>query len=70
MLHPDWPAVHSVAYEQATSFVHGTTLCRVAADRADELRELLEQLVEGQLAVLRVPASAAADELRVPGLQR
>ncbi|WP_019926199.1 TetR/AcrR family transcriptional regulator [Nocardia sp. BMG111209] len=60
--HPDWPEVPPIAYEQATAVVHGITLCRVAADRAAELGESLEELVEGQLAVLRVPANAVADE--------
>lgn len=65
-VHPDWPEAPAVAYEEATALVHGVTLCRVAAQRAGELGDLLESLVEGQLAVLRVPAGASADERSAP----
>jgi len=55
---PDWPEGTALRYEAATGAVHEVTLGRVATGKAAALPRLLPELVDTQLAVLRVPATA------------
>jgi AcrR family transcriptional regulator len=52
---PDWPEASELAYEAATAAANEIGFARVAADRAAELRGLVDALVEFQLDILRVP---------------
>jgi AcrR family transcriptional regulator len=56
--HPDWPEGTALRYEAATGGVHEVTLGRVATGKAASLPKLLPELVDIQMAVLRVPAPA------------
>ena len=57
--HPEWPASSALAYEAATGAVHEVTLGRVAVGKAATLPALVSELVEVQLAILRVPAQSS-----------
>lgn len=50
--HPEWPDAAPFAFEAATGVVHEITSARIAADRADELPALEDDLVAAQLAIL------------------
>jgi AcrR family transcriptional regulator len=54
-LHPDWPAVHDLAYEAAMGAIHELSLARVASGRTAELAGLEDEFLEVLLALLRVP---------------
>lgn len=53
--HPDWPAASDFAYEAATGAAHEISTGRVATRRAAELLSLEDELLDIQLAILRVP---------------
>jgi AcrR family transcriptional regulator len=55
-LHADWPAASDVAYEAALGAAHELALGRIATGRTAELVELEDQLLDVQLAILRVPS--------------
>ena len=52
---PDWPAASDFAYEAATGAAHEISTGRVATRRASELLSLEDELLDIQLAILRVP---------------
>jgi AcrR family transcriptional regulator len=56
--HPEWPDGTALRYEAATAAVHEVALGRVATGKGAGLPRLLGELVEIQLAVLRVPVRA------------
>jgi AcrR family transcriptional regulator len=53
--HPDWPDASTFAYEAATGSAHELALARIATGRAAELLDLEDELLDIQLAILRVP---------------
>ena len=53
--HPDWPPASGFAYEAATGAAHEISTGRVATRRTAELLTLEDELVDVQLAILRVP---------------
>ena len=53
--HPDWPSASDLAYEGATGAAHELALARVATGRSAELAALESDLLDIQLAILRVP---------------
>jgi AcrR family transcriptional regulator len=55
-LHPDWPAASELAYEAAMGAAHELALGRIATARTAELADLEDDLLEIQLAILRVPS--------------
>ena len=61
-VHPEWPSANDLAYEAATGAVHEITLGRVAVGRAAELAQLEDELIETQLAILRIPRDAPLAE--------
>jgi AcrR family transcriptional regulator len=55
---PDWAAASAVAYEAATGAAHELALGRIAAGATAELLDLEDDLLDVQLAILRVPRTA------------
>ena len=53
--HPEWPAATKLAYEAAMGAAHELALARIATGRTAELAGLEEDLLDVQLAILRVP---------------
>jgi AcrR family transcriptional regulator len=53
--HRDWPPATHLAYEAAMGAAHELALARIATDRTAELASLEEDLLDIQLAILRVP---------------
>jgi AcrR family transcriptional regulator len=53
--HPDWPPASPVAYEAATGAAHELALGRIAMGRTADLLDLEDDLLDVQLAMLRVP---------------
>jgi AcrR family transcriptional regulator len=52
--HPDWPEASASAFEAATGVVYELSTVRVATGRTHELLGLLDDLVDAQLAILRI----------------
>jgi AcrR family transcriptional regulator len=52
---PDWPAADDLSYEAAMGAVHDLALARIASGRTTELAALEDDLLNIQLAILRVP---------------
>ena len=73
--HPDWPPASELAYEAATGSVHELSVGRIATGRAAQLLDLEDELLDLQLAILRVPselwtapvAAAPFRDLRLAG---
>jgi AcrR family transcriptional regulator len=55
--HPSWPPASQLAYEAAMGAVHDLALARIATGRTGELAGLEDDLLDVQLAILRVPGS-------------
>jgi AcrR family transcriptional regulator len=55
--HPSWPPAGQLAYEAAMGAVHDLALARIATGRTAELAGLEDDLLDVQLAILRVPGS-------------
>jgi len=53
--HPDWPHASELAYEAATGSVHELSVGRIATGRTAQLLDLEDELLDIQLAILRVP---------------
>ncbi|HUE25510.1 MAG TPA: TetR/AcrR family transcriptional regulator [Solirubrobacteraceae bacterium] len=53
---PEWPPATDFAYEAAMGAAHELALARIATGRTAELASLEDELLEIQLAILRVPA--------------
>jgi AcrR family transcriptional regulator len=53
--HPEWPTATDLAYEAAMGAAHELALARIATGRSAELAGLEEDLLDIQLAILRVP---------------
>jgi AcrR family transcriptional regulator len=53
--HPDWPPASELAYEAAMGAVHELALARIATGRTAELAGLEDELLDIQLAILRIP---------------
>jgi AcrR family transcriptional regulator len=53
--HPEWPTATDVSYEAAMGAAHELALARIATGRSAELAGLEDDLLDVQLAILRVP---------------
>lgn len=53
--HRDWPPATPLAYEAAMGAIHDLALARIATGRTAELEGLEDDLLQIQLAILRVP---------------
>jgi AcrR family transcriptional regulator len=53
--HSGWPPASELAYEAATGAVHELAVGRIATGRTSELPDLGDELLDLQLALLRVP---------------
>jgi AcrR family transcriptional regulator len=53
--HPEWPAGSELLYEAATGAVHELSVGRIAIGRTADLLDLEDELLDVQLAILRVP---------------
>lgn len=53
---PDWPAVTAFHLEAATGLVHEVANARIAAGAAEQLLQVLDDVVDASLRVLEVPS--------------
>jgi hypothetical protein len=60
--HPEWPDASTLAYEAATGSAHELSLARIATGRTAELLDIEDEVLDIQLAILRVPADHTSEQ--------